>query len=90
MPSGNLKKVVQDLVLDTSLHLWYMISKAKLYYKTKLVIPKESIKIPLFLKFGLKAPQNRFEGDDRPSLIRIKEGNISSLCETSTIVKGIS
>lgn len=52
---GKLKKVVQYLLLDTNLHLWYIVSKGRLYYKTRLVIPKESVKIMLiFLEFGLK------------------------------------
>lgn len=45
-----LRKMVQDLMLDSNAHKGYTLHKSRLHFKGRLVIPKGSPKIPLILK----------------------------------------
>lgn len=45
-----LRKIVQDLLVDSEAYKGYTLNKGRLYYKDRLVIPKDSQKIPLILK----------------------------------------
>lgn len=45
-----LRRVVQELMMDSSAHKGYTLRIGRLYYKGRLVVPKESTKIPMILK----------------------------------------
>ncbi|PNY04175.1 hypothetical protein L195_g000590 [Trifolium pratense] len=41
-----LKQIVQDLVVDPSSHTGYKLKKGRLYYEDRIVLPKESPRVP--------------------------------------------
>lgn len=45
-----LKKIMQKLVADPTSHTGYKLYKGRLYYNGRMVVPRNSSKIPLILK----------------------------------------
>ncbi|WVY93416.1 hypothetical protein V8G54_032504 [Vigna mungo] len=48
--NARLRGIIQDLLKQQDSHLGFQIIKGRLYYKGRMVIPKNSSKIPLILK----------------------------------------